>query len=401
MRFLIPLLLLTTSPTFAQTWNWSPSADYHKAACIVRSGGNTGSGILVQIGNVRGVLTVAHVMPLTTNRAKITWSDGTTSDGYGTIDRYNKDVAWIVADNKDLPACRMSPVQPKIGDRIEVVTRGGSREQLRHFFGRVTRVSGEIALDAQCVHGDSGGAFLLNGKVVGVQSNGTDIAAKYSDKNHLSNIYTRAASPPFQYVDAFVGRVQQSILTGRFCGPNGCRVTPEFGVGAGIYYRERNQVPVIPVDDIYPPTTPSDPPIFQPDDRIDEVLSAIGELDRRIDAIEMTPGPKGERGPPGFPGMDGKPGPKGEQGPPGKSVDAATVQSMVQAEVSNQIAGWDVPTDSRVDELMRRMQTLESEAVRKSDTIEFQITDPAGTTATKDYPITGPVKIRLRERKVQ
>lgn len=408
MKTIVTLLMcFAASPTFAQTWDWSPSAEYHKAECIVRVGSNTGSGTLVEVGGVRGVLTVAHMLTGSNEVARVTWSDGTTSTGYGTIDRYDKDVAWIIADNANLPACTMSPVPPKIGDRIEVVTRGGSREQLRHFWGRVVRTNGSTELDARCVLGDSGGAFLLNGKVVGVQAWGNDVAAKYSGDRGLSNVFANASSESFQFIDAFVGRVRQSVLTGRICGPNGCRVTPEFGVGAGIYYRERPQVPVIPVDNVYPPLSlepvPTDPPR---DDS--EILRRLDEITTRIDSIELTPGPQGpaglpgEQGPTGLPGRDGRPGergPTGPPGPPGKdgtSVDASAVQAMVKAEVANQIAGWEVPTDPRVDDLIQRMEHLEANAVRKGDRVEYQMLSPDGKQIVDrdQFPVLGPVQLR-------
>jgi hypothetical protein len=46
-------------------------------------------------------------------------------------------------------------------------------------------------------------------------------------------------------------------------------------------------------------------------------LAAVKELDARVSAISLTPGPQGPQGPQGDPGAQGDPGPQGAQGDPG------------------------------------------------------------------------------------
>ena len=61
------------------------------------------------------------------------------------------------------------------------------------------------------------------------------------------------------------------------------------------------------------------------------VYDAIQEVRTNVDEIELTPGPKGDKGEPGPAGKDGAAGAKGDTGPAGKDAEPQFTEEEVTA----------------------------------------------------------------------
>lgn len=356
MRFLIPLLLLITSPAFAQVYRVrivSQDCRTGNSCQIVTS---YGSAVCVGRFNANRdiLLTCRHVVQGQPSKIEVDNSGQWVPASVLGVSQ-KADLA-LIGVKTTLKAFQVASSPVRISDPVSLSgyphggayrSRGGNVIESSFQCGFVT--------SGAAIIGESGGAVTTrDGRLVGV------IFATYPRYR------------PTQTLCEGVAEIRDLFASVGWPIPqtDGFAERPE-------------SEPDIPWLDPMPTEPPCDD---------SEIIRRLDEISKRITQIERTPGPKGERG------LQGETGPAGKDG---KSIDASAVQAMVNAEVSNQIAGWDVPADPRVDDLLRRMQTLESEAVRKSDTIEFQITDPSGNTASKDYPITGPVKIKIRERQVR
>lgn len=190
----------------ANFWTWSPPAEYHAAAVRVESGGRAGSGIQITHGDLRGVLTAAHV--ISGRSATVTWQDGQQRTGAATTDKFGHDLAFV-AVSRNTAAVPIARRGPRAGDRVEYVTLGGPQQKLRPFFATVRAAGDKLETDGHVTYGDSGGAILNGrGELVGIQSVGLGHAVG-GDGSY--KVFSGSGSAPFRAAAAFVGRV---IATG-------------------------------------------------------------------------------------------------------------------------------------------------------------------------------------------
>ncbi len=331
----------------AQTWDWSPLAPHHEAVCIVRAlgpdisegkeGWFRGSGVIVEYGNLRGVLTAAHAM--TGKKIVIQFSDGSKSQVDSkdyTTDKFGHDLAFIFAITPRLiKSITMATEDPVVGDRVEFVTTGGPESRLRSFWATVRSVANDTTeYNCDVLDGDSGGGILnAKGRLIGIQAYG--IPPRIAESTSWT-AYHGSGSASCRPIRDFLGRIAKS----KRCGPRGCpspgneqfypplspaglqqRATPLI-LPAGAAWR-----PVTPGDKPFagkPPKPPNSrtpvpgkspyvvnfgPPVVDYDKLIEEILA-------RIDMSKLR-GPVGPQGKPGSTGAQGRPGSQGQQGPTG------------------------------------------------------------------------------------
>lgn len=157
----------------------TPLAEHHEAVVriSVDRTGYAGSGVLIMVHENEGlVLTAAHVVE-NAEEATVRWSDGTTTRGYVSCRDSAADVAAIVVtppeDHAMIPLASKDEWPPQ-GERVELVGYGGGR--LRHWEATVNgyaRTGGidkfqTLSLNTRTISGDSGGAVLYQGRLVGV-----------------------------------------------------------------------------------------------------------------------------------------------------------------------------------------------------------------------------------------
>lgn len=303
----------------AQTWDWSPPAAHHAAVCRVQSENRAGSGIYVEYGELRGVLTAAHVTE--GQDTQVTFSDGTKATGKSTIDKFGHDVSFIFIDNSAITPVAIANIYPQLGDRVEFVTTGGPQHRLRMFWATIRSIGDNITeYDCDVLAGDSGGAILNTlGQLVGIQ---------YAGRFPLTAwpAYRGAISVSCKPIRDFLGRVAK-------CGPKGC---PD---------KKKNQ-------QYYPPLVPvqkPDGPIVQPpaqlpvppprlsidyDKLVEAVLAKINLDDLRGPAGPV--GPTGETGLQGGPGLKGRNGPVGPRGP-AEVIDIDDLAKRIKKRISGSI----------------------------------------------------------------
>lgn len=241
---LLPLIwLLLAGTAHAGHWTFAPPAAYHANAVTVQVGNARGSGIYCQYGEMRGVLTAAHVVQ-GSQQARVTFPDGTTQSGGYRVDKSKADVAFIFAGHSTLEPLVIAAATPQRGDRVEFLGYGGpSGKTLRPFYGTWTAATmGDMnIIDAKPVSGDSGaGVVNASGEVVTVQSVGTG-GSVGSDSGFA--IYAMSGCPKPELVRAFVERVYT-----QYC-PNGQCQIPQ-GSNGGMYPQQQGGA--------LPQTTPGD-----------------------------------------------------------------------------------------------------------------------------------------------
>ncbi len=155
-------------------WRWSASGQAHHASVVqvwnpVDS--SAGSGVYCEWNGFAGVLTCAHLNPRGTLR--VTFSDGVTTNGDATIDRFKHDVAFVYVTHPTIRPVPIATHNVRAGDLVEFVTYGGPESKLRHFVGAVSSIGQRMEVATPVTHGDSGGpVFNLHGELVGIQSVG-------------------------------------------------------------------------------------------------------------------------------------------------------------------------------------------------------------------------------------
>ncbi|KKL06127.1 hypothetical protein LCGC14_2599130, partial [marine sediment metagenome] len=170
----------------AQTWDWSPPANYHAAVCIVRisarrnqegeEGWYIGSGVLVKYGELTGILTAAHMM--NGKRIVVEYGDGTKSQVEAkdyTTDKFGHDLAFLFAITPGfIEPIAIAEQNPSAGDRVEFVTTGGPESRLRSFWATVRSVANDTTeYNCDVLDGDSGGGILnAKGRLIGIQAYG-------------------------------------------------------------------------------------------------------------------------------------------------------------------------------------------------------------------------------------
>lgn len=156
-------------------WNWTPAAEYQKAAVYIESPEGAGSGTYVVLPNGQtGILTANHVPAGT-----IHWSDGTTSTAEkGWNDKDGGDFAFMAATNPNVQPLKLATTEPKVGDTVEVMGFGGPHiNDLRHYSSTIqaSDIDGYLTLSCAVAAGDSGGGVLnANHEVLTVVTNGVD-----------------------------------------------------------------------------------------------------------------------------------------------------------------------------------------------------------------------------------
>lgn len=296
----------------AQFWDWSPPAPHHAAVCRVVSGNRAGSGIYVEYGNLRGVLTAAHIS--TGGRATVQFSDGTKATGETLDDKFGHDVAFVFATHSALLPTPMARQNPSREDRVEFVVSGGPERRLRSFWATVQEVGiNATKYDCDVLSGDSGGGvFNTQGELVGIQAfgQGHKIAGQTA-----WNAYHGAGGTSCERIRDFLKRISQ---LGK-CGPRGCLrgANPKKGPE---YYPPAPLIPAQKPDRrpaSQPPVKrqlPSTPPGLSIDyDKLAKMILAKIDLED-FRGPAGPPGPVGQTGSlgvPGIPGRSGQPGPQG------------------------------------------------------------------------------------------
>lgn len=189
---------------------WTKPAPHHKAACIVSAGNRTGSGVYVQAGSVRGVLTCAHLFAGNPQTSCVTFSDGAQQCGKYTTDKYQHDVAFVFVTHRTINPLHISRTNPRTGSSVEFVTYGGPRKStLRHFSATVQAVGNATTnYTASVVVGDSGGAILNTSRqVVGIQSYGHQLIGQSGG----ARVFRGSGGPSLPHIRAFVTRVVQRV----------------------------------------------------------------------------------------------------------------------------------------------------------------------------------------------
>jgi hypothetical protein len=202
-------------------WHWSQPSSHHAAVCRVRSnthdgqGYPSGSGVLVSLNGCTGVLTAAHVVR-GGRTATATFPNGTSVSGRNTHDKFGHDVAWIQVTSPPAGITPLPIAAPQIG-QVELCGWGGPSQKLRHYWAQLDfQDSRSIAVSrVTSTYGDSGGPWVQNGKVVGINS--TVGMSDGSNARHVRGpngnswvIGDMAHSPPGTALTAFCSRVVNS-----------------------------------------------------------------------------------------------------------------------------------------------------------------------------------------------
>lgn len=223
--------------------------------------------------------------------ATVTWSDGTTTDGTATVDRYNYDIGWVFTAHPTIKPLQVSSTIPQPNERVEFVTYGGPRQSLRHFYGTLARSESQrVWYSANVINGDSGGTILNSQKqVVGVQSVGDRPIKQFTYNGQTWPVYQNGGSAPITPIRSFLDRVRNRVRSNfakrQRCVDGDCQ-------------------PASPSDPIYPPAQELQREYVTRED--------LEELKRLIESISLEPGPRGAAG------RDGSQGPAGPRGPAGK-----------------------------------------------------------------------------------
>lgn len=312
VMFAIGLLLLAVHSVDAQTWDWSPPAPRHAAVCRVESGNRTGSGIYVKYGDLRGVLTVAHI-PIG-EKVTVEFSDGQKVTGKFVKDEFGHDIAFVFVNNLSVTPVPMAEQDPLHGDRVELVTKGGPEHRLRTFWGTKQDAGTDITkYNCDILSGDSGGGILnTQGELIGIMAFGRSGRIR----GLAWNAYHGAGGVSCGRIRNFLKRISNSKFRrnrrnpkpkGK-CGPEGC--PGEQSPGGGSQFYPPAQKPPGPA--AQPPAQlPNTPPglSIDYDKLVEKILAKINPEDFR--------GPMGPVGPAGETGLRGGPGLKGRNGPMG------------------------------------------------------------------------------------
>lgn len=193
-------------------WTWTPKAEHHAAACIVRCGGSAGSGTLVMFSDggksMVGVITAQHVV--SSGRRAVCAFGRQSVVGQPCHDKHGSDVAWITLDSQPsgIKPIPFAATAPRVGDTTETLGYGGPRDILRHFSGRVASVSGsQTVLTSPCTHGDSGGGILVGGKLISVQSVGIGDGGSFNTHSGPWAWYRQSGVPHYHPIRRFLLRV--------------------------------------------------------------------------------------------------------------------------------------------------------------------------------------------------
>lgn len=320
---------------------WSPPADYHRAAVIIRTeDSKQGSGVLIQhTGKGIVALTNRHVVrigddinnPVFT-RVTLKSQNGNSFDMKVLATSIEYDLALLKSVSDEITAKVSLPLgnfEVPHGADIELVGFGGPGSELRHFYG--SRLA-SLEIDAITISGDSGSPMIYGGAVIGVNYGGSDIVKTVRTPNdgNWNLIYpasSRVVGPILcQWVNAQCyqyGQCQPYIINEPVYGPQG---SPPPQGGYEFYPPQGQRVPqdqsigTPPPPVLNQPTnpTPTDSPSQELIDKVVEQVLADPRLSR-----ESLKGEKGDTGP------EGPQGPQGLQGPEGSSSNTEEIQAQL------------------------------------------------------------------------
>ena len=368
------LALYATAAHAEGFWQWSPQAPHHAAAVMVRQGKLAASGVYVTHKGKAGVLTCAHLFK-TGDPVSVTFSDGTTTNAEGTVDKFQHDVAWVFATNKNIHPLALAVSAPTRGQRVEFVTYGGPVDSLRHWYATAAKDGG---FASYVIPGDSGGAILnANHQVVGIQSVGFQQAGTFRDDNgKVWPLLAGSSSAPTQAIVDFCDRV---------CCPQGFCPNPY-------------QQPTPPIQ-LYPPGTqpqpqPQPPPQLPPEVTVEVDYNKLAALV----LAEMKRNPEPFRGPAGRDGQngqDGRNGTNGTNGTDGKPGQDAVVDYNTLAEqVANRL-----PPIRVVQEAGKGGTPLEQSVplggTLRLPPVRMEIQHPDGQVYYQEKPLGGVIAIKL------
>lgn len=185
------------------TWNWSPSAKHHEAIVNIISEENGprsfGGGTYVTFNDCQGILTAAHNIEggLT---AIIGWSDGSKTRGKVCKDGKGHDLGWVQVTD---PPEGIEPIE--IGEitsegQVELIGFGGPNHDFRHFWANVEARASPVQIAVSkpsATNGDSGGAWIQRGKLIGVTSRAGGENARWVDEEGNVQQGTAPGSPGF------------------------------------------------------------------------------------------------------------------------------------------------------------------------------------------------------------
>lgn len=170
-------------------WNWTPSADHHKAVVEVSTAHGSGTGVLIKVDKSKKVkdgfeglvLTAWHVVQddAIDGKIKVSYHNKRRAKGCQVMEYDEaKDVAllWVWTPNNIKPA-KLAQESIKHGDQLEYVGLGGGTKLplSRHFKTHASAPSTieKIFADTPLLPGDSGGPlFNAKNEVVGIISGG-------------------------------------------------------------------------------------------------------------------------------------------------------------------------------------------------------------------------------------
>lgn len=328
-------------------WLWSQPAPHHASIVKTKSpsgqGFSHGSGVYVQTGDVKGVLTAAHCVKGGSQRASVIWSDGTETQGeIDLTDRDGYDIGFIVVQHPTIQTLMIAAQAPQPGEWLEFAGFGGGGQEspIRHWWGSLSaeRASSLQFYECPVVQGDSGGTILNAAhEVVGVIAVGTEATIGQIGQ---AQAFAKTGGAPFEAVAAFVGRVatgQWRLAPGGGCGPGGCGpqgCPPGQGGGEQWGYPpqpnpfQRPQGPPPdqqPQPPITPKQTPTPPTCQLTPEQVQTIIEALAK-DVRFRGAQGIAGPAGNNG---TNGTDGTAGPAGP--PPAPEQIQAAIAAWVSA----------------------------------------------------------------------
>lgn len=315
---LTTVMIFLSSPV--QSQNWTPKASHHQAACSIRIQDKQGyrycSGVYIQAGDIRGVLTCAHAFECDENGCVsdviVKWADGSVSDTTFTKDRTGADLAFVFTTHPTIKPIGIAGSHLRQGEIVEYLTYGApsiirtGKAPLRHFASRVTQISStRTTYDATVIEGDSGGAILRrsSGKLVGIQTEGVPEpgGSPYAQSNGLK-IYRGSRSPSLAVIQQFILRIKAKGMTGGFgqstavtqCVPcQQYRQYQPFPQQRGILNRQvviqqPQPLPQIDPSRLFPPDIPTEESPEQQIQLQQPVVKPIGpELEAKLKAMAL------------------------------------------------------------------------------------------------------------------
>jgi hypothetical protein len=335
----VAVIVLFVRPCFSQErLPMSPHAAHHAAVVRIRVGNNGGSGTLITESIV---LTCAHVTDGAPS-AVVTFSDGQQVQGNVIGQSRGPDVAAIQIPAQTgrvtIPLCADSEY-PVRGNEVEIVGYGGG--DFRHWFATVNgyaitpgvNKAQTLAANSQLIGGDSGGAIVWQGKLVGVAWGGP------------------LAGPRGPMIEARgCSHVCITGLLGRWgCGPGSC--PPPSGSGPGPTYPGA-PLPPAPGAPVPQPPTPPPPPID-----LAGITDRLAAIEAAINNIKPIPGPQG---PPGLDGKDGADGrtPKFEVDDRGNAYVDGVLNANIKGPKGDPGPAAEIDYAQLADEVVKRLPPI-------------------------------------------